>query len=466
MNLLVLGPQGAGKGTQAKRISREHGIPHVSTGDMFRAEQEAGTEFGRRVGEIMATGQLVPDELTIAMIEERLGRDDARAGFVLDGFPRNLAQAEALDAMLGGIGRGLDAILFFDVPDEVGMERALRRAEIENRLDDTRDVIAKRLEIYHSETEPIVEHYRATGKLVPLHGERVDRRGLGRDLRGARARSLRWRARCDHPQVRGRDRDDGARRPRSSRRRSRCSRSASSRASRRGELDSVAEEFIRSRGGVPTFKGYKGYPAATCLSPNDMVVHGIPGASTLADGDILSVDVGVTLDGFVADSAWTFAVGSIAPEAQRLLDTCRAALEAGIEQAKVGNAIGDISQAVQTVTEAAGFSVIRSLVGHGVGRSMHEDPQVPNFVSSLRGPELKPGMTIAIEPMITAGSPGRLHPRRRLVDLDLGLVAGRPFRAHGGRHRGGAPHPDCSNGGPGTMTTRVARRLPACDLIS
>jgi len=117
-----------------------------------------------------------------------------------------------------------------------------------------------------------------------------------------------------------------------------------------GELDSVAEEFIRSRGGEPTFKGYKGYPAATCLSPNDMVVHGIPGSSKLADGDILSVDVGVTLEGFVADSAWTFAVGSIAPEAQRLLDTCRAALEAGIQQAKVGNAVGDISQAVQTVT--------------------------------------------------------------------------------------------------------------------
>jgi methionyl aminopeptidase len=171
------------------------------------------------------------------------------------------------------------------------------------------------------------------------------------------------------------------------------------------ELDAAAEEFIRSRGGEPTFKGYKGYPAATCLSPNDMVVHGIPGKRRLADGDILSVDVGVTLEGFVADSAWTFPVGSISPDAQRLLDACKAALDAGIEQARVGNSIGDISQAVQTVTEAAGFSVIRSLVGHGVGRSMHEDPQVPNFVSSYRGPELKEGMTIAIEPMITAGAP-------------------------------------------------------------
>ena len=171
------------------------------------------------------------------------------------------------------------------------------------------------------------------------------------------------------------------------------------------ELDAAAEEFIRSHGGEPTFKGYKGYPASTCLSPNAMVVHGIPGKAKLEDGDILSVDVGVTLDGFVADSAWTFPVGTISAEAQRLLDTCRAALEAGIAEARPGNTIQAISRAVQTVTEAAGFSVIRSLVGHGVGRSMHEDPQIPNFVSAYPGPELREGMTLAIEPMITAGGP-------------------------------------------------------------
>src|SRR4029079_6989119 len=122
---------------------------------------------------IMATGQLVPDELTIAMIEQRLAQEDAREGFILDGFPRNLAQAEVVDAMLENIGRTLDAILFLDVPDEVGMARALKRAELEDRRDATPAVIAKRLEIYHSETEPIVEHYRATGKLVPLHAART-----------------------------------------------------------------------------------------------------------------------------------------------------------------------------------------------------------------------------------------------------------------------------------------------------
>lgn len=140
---------------------------------MFRAEQAAGTDLGKRVGAIMESGELVPDELTVAMIQDRLSRPDASEGFVLDGFPRNLAQAEALDEMLGNIGRGLDAILFFDVPDEVGLERALKRAERENRADDTPDVIAKRLEIYHRETEPIVEHYRTTGKLVPLHADRT-----------------------------------------------------------------------------------------------------------------------------------------------------------------------------------------------------------------------------------------------------------------------------------------------------
>ena len=171
------------------------------------------------------------------------------------------------------------------------------------------------------------------------------------------------------------------------------------------ELDERAEEFVRGQGGVPTFKGYRGYPAATCLSPNSMIVHGIPGAFELREGDILSADIGVTLDGFVADSAYTFAVGEISPDTERLLETCQAALAAGIEQCQAGNRLSDISHAVQQVTEAAGFSVVRSLVGHGVGRAMHEDPQIPNYGQPGRGPMLAAGMTLAIEPMINAGGP-------------------------------------------------------------
>jgi len=171
------------------------------------------------------------------------------------------------------------------------------------------------------------------------------------------------------------------------------------------ELDTLADEFIRAQGGQPTFKGYRGYPASICASANDLVVHGIPGPHALADGDVLSVDVGVTLEGFVADSAYTFPIGEISPEAERLLEACQAALAAGIAQCRAGNRLSDISHAIQAVTEENGFSVVRSLVGHGVGRSMHEEPQIPNYGEPGRGPQLSPGMTFAIEPMITAGSP-------------------------------------------------------------
>jgi methionyl aminopeptidase len=171
------------------------------------------------------------------------------------------------------------------------------------------------------------------------------------------------------------------------------------------ELDQIAEEHILSKGGFPTSKGYRGYPAALCISPNTMVVHGIPTDYRAREGDIVSIDLGVTLDGFVADSAFTFAVGDVDPEAQRLLEVGQEALAAGIEQARPGNRLSDISHAVQTVTEEARFSVVRSLVGHGVGRSYHEDPQIPNYGPPGRGPLLAEGMTLAIEPMINAGGP-------------------------------------------------------------
>ena len=171
MNVLVLGPQGSGKGTQAKRVAAEYEIPHVSTGDMFRALDDA-TPLGRDVNSIMERGDLVPDEITIRMIRERLAEDDAGRGFILDGFPRNTAQAEALNEMLREIGRGLDVIFFFDLDDETAKERALGRAHEEGRTDDTPETIAHRLSVYHGQTEPVVEYYRTTGKLVPLHAAR------------------------------------------------------------------------------------------------------------------------------------------------------------------------------------------------------------------------------------------------------------------------------------------------------
>ena len=171
------------------------------------------------------------------------------------------------------------------------------------------------------------------------------------------------------------------------------------------ELDETAERFIASQGAEASFKGYRGFPGSICTSPNSMVVHGIPGPYELKRGDVISLDVGVTKEGWVADAAATVPVGPVTPEARRLLDATRESLLAGTDQARAGNRLGDVSAAIQRTVELEGFSIIRSLVGHGIGRDMHEDPQIPNYGEPGRGPELEAGMVLAIEPMVNAGGP-------------------------------------------------------------
>ena len=174
MNILFLGPQGAGKGTQAKRVAREYGIPHIASGEILRAEMDAGTELGRRVKDVYDRGDLVSDDLMIELIRTRLAQPDTEAGFVLDGFPRTTVQAEALDAMFNEIGRSFSVVFALQIPDEVAFERLRKRAEIEGRADDTDDAIRRRLDNYHRETEPLIEYYRVRGNLVPIHGDRSE----------------------------------------------------------------------------------------------------------------------------------------------------------------------------------------------------------------------------------------------------------------------------------------------------
>ena len=170
------------------------------------------------------------------------------------------------------------------------------------------------------------------------------------------------------------------------------------------EIDRVARRYIESQGATPSFLGYGGFPAATCISVNNQVIHGIPGHRIVKEGDIVSIDVGACLNGFHGDNAWTFPCGQVSEEAQNLMDTTRESLFAGIASALAGNRIGDIGHAVQEYVEARGYSVVRQFVGHGVGASLHEAPEVPNFGTAGRGVRLLPGMTIAIEPMINAGT--------------------------------------------------------------
>ena len=173
-----------------------------------------------------------------------------------------------------------------------------------------------------------------------------------------------------------------------------------------GELDAAAEKFIRSQGATAAFKGYRGFTGSICTSPNSMVVHGIPGEYELKRGDIISIDVGVVHDGWVADAAQTIPIGPVSEPALQLLETTRDSLFAGIAEAKAGNHLGDISAAIQRRIERDGLAVIKSLVGHGIGRRMHEDPQIPNYGEPGRGPMLEEGMTFAIEPMVNVGSEG------------------------------------------------------------
>jgi methionyl aminopeptidase len=169
------------------------------------------------------------------------------------------------------------------------------------------------------------------------------------------------------------------------------------------ELDAAAEKFIRSQGAEPAFKGYRGFPGSICTSPNSMIVHGIPGPYKLERGDIISIDIGVIRDGWVADAARTFPVGPISPVAHKLLGVTEQSLHLAVQQCRAGNRLGDVSHAVQEHVEAAGLSIVRTLVGHGIGRSMHEEPQIPNYGTPGTGVPLEVGMVLAVEPMVTAG---------------------------------------------------------------
>jgi methionyl aminopeptidase len=192
------------------------------------------------------------------------------------------------------------------------------------------------------------------------------------------------------------------------------------------DIDRIADELIRERGAVPGFLGYNGFPKSLCISVNEEVVHGIPGPRVIADGDLVSLDCGLVYKGLWADSGRTVMVGDVSQQARRLVDVTRRALDAGIQQARPGNRVGDISAAVQKVVEAGGFSVVRNFVGHGIGRNMHEEPQVPNFGVPGTGPLLKPGYALAIEPMVNEGT----HEVEMLEDRWTIITADRKLSAY------------------------------------
>jgi len=402
---------------------------------MLRDGVRENTSLGKQAKEYMEKGELVPDEVMVGLVKNRLNREDClKKGFILDGFPRTVPQAERLDDYLGRMNLGLDGVVSIDVSKEEIVRRLSQRAVCEEcgtvvtatkdiqegagcrccggrlvrRRDDEPETIRHRLEVYERQTRSLIRYYedrtllrvvdglgtlddvyaRIPLDIGPFAGETMisikNREEISKLRRSAQLLVAVFRA---VEEVLGPDVSTQ-------------------------KLDRIAEEVIRFGGGKPAFKGYKGYPASICSSVENQVVHGIPGSRRLREGEIVSIDIGVELDGYYSDAAKTYGIEEVSPEKALLMDTTRRALHRGIRKCRRGNHLSDISHAIQTFVESKGFSVVRALVGHGIGRSLHEEPQIPNFGPPHQGPKLRSGMVFAVEPMINMG----LHEVKFLED--------------------------------------------------
>ncbi len=453
MNVVVLlGAPGAGKGTQAPLLASRLGVATVATGDLFRAAVRDGTALGLEARRFMDAGQLVPDDITIRLLLDRLARPDAAAGVVLDGFPRTAVQAQALDDALAERDSSVRVAVLIDVPVEELVRRMSGRwvcraaghpyhevfsppavagvcdldgSELYQRSDDRPETIRARMTQQLGALEQVVDHYRRSGVLRTVDGlagiDAVADALLSAVVatNGAPPRRQRAQRRLMHVTLKS------------------AAEIAKMRSAGRivaevlalveeslrpgistAELDRLAERHIRAANGVPSFLNYLGgrrydprdphaYPASTCISIDDEIVHGIPGDREIKAGQLVSVDVGVIYGDWHGDGARTFICGgpdAATPEARGLVDTTRLSLMAGIRAATSGGSISDISGAVEDIATPGGYGIVRQYVGHGIGTSMHEDPQVPNFRSRSKGPKLEPGLCLAIEPMLTLGS--------------------------------------------------------------
>ena len=411
MRLIILGPPGAGKGTQSGRIAAHYGIPAISTGDIFRANIAGETALGLQVKGILSAGGYVPDEVTNAIVEDRIAQDDCLPGFLLDGYPRTLPQVAALDEMLSAHGQSLERVLELVVDEDIVVSRLLARAQVEGRSDDTEEVIRDRMAIYHRETAPLAKTYADRGLLVQVDGPGRGRRGHPPRRDRSRVMGLFSRER-----IQGKSPEQIL-----------AMRAAGLVVARAlellgehvhdgittGELDHVAERAIRDAGAVPSFPLVPGYHHTLCTSVNEEIVHGIPGGRVLHDGDLVSIDCGAVLDGWHGDAAISLVVGgreAARPEDLALLDDTEDSLWAGIGALAVGRPLYAVGAAVEDSLAAAGerrgrsYGIVEDYVGHGIGTEMHMDPQVPNYRVPGKGPQVISGTTVAIEPMVTLGA--------------------------------------------------------------
>ena len=320
MRLILMGPPGAGKGTQAKFVADHFGIPAISTGDIFRANVSQGTPLGVEAKRYMDAGEYVPDEVTNLMVRDRIDEPDAQPGFLLDGYPRTLAQVEELDGMLAYTGHRLDAVVVLTVDDDEIVQRLLQRAQVEGRADDTEEVIRRRQELYAAGDRAAASRSTASAacwsRSTAWARSRTSPSGSSTPWTSSRSPEEHTVGLLDRGiQIKTPEQIEGMRRAGLVVGQTlELLRSAVGPGSPPRELDAIAEDNIRSSGATPSFQGYHGFPASICASVNDEVVHGIPGERVLAEGDVISIDCGAIVDGWHGDAAITVAVGDVPAE--------------------------------------------------------------------------------------------------------------------------------------------------------
>lgn len=448
IRIVLLGSPGSGKGTQARVLAQHLQLEHLSTGDILRDEVKLGTELGCKAKQCMEDGRLAPDSLILDMIRGKLISLGAERGFILDGFPRTLAQAEGLDHLVEELSVQIDAVINLSVDSKATARRLSLRSscsicgaiynditnppqrvglcDLDNgpllrRPDDEETVIRQRLSVYQQQTKPLEEYYRSRGLLIQINGdgsvEDVAARVL-QSLAPSKKKMIELKSKAELEKIRESCRIVA--------KALRAMEKLIEPGIETREIDRQVRELIEAEGASPSFLGYNGYPASVCISINEVIVHGIPGKRKIKDGDLVSVDVGAYKDGFHGDAARTFLIGSVSEEKKTITRVVRESLDKGISAARVGGRLSDISAAVQSHAEKHGFSVVRDLVGHGIGREMHEEPQVPNYGPPGHGPVLRPGMVLAVEPMINAGT----YEIETLADGWTIVTADRKLSAH------------------------------------
>ncbi len=376
--ILITGPQGSGKTTQAKLLARSLNLPVITTGDAMRQLAKKNTPDGRKVRKLLDLGQMVPDEIVEDYVRRQVLKKDYQRGFVMDGYPRTVSQLKFFDP-------GFDKVFYLDISDELAVQRLLQRG----REDDTATLIKERLKLYHQRTKLLLSLYSKQGIL-----SRVDGLGSISEVSDKIREDLKLSLMRKSGEITA---------------------AALKKAIKNIkvgisslELNNIIDVEIKRLGGQLSFLTVPGYKWASCVNFNEQVVHGIPTDRKVQEGDLVSIDLGAVYKGWHTDAAWTKLVGdpSVSPQdddKRRFLEVGEKALWKAIAKAIEGNRIGDISSAIQQEIENAGYSVVRSLVGHGVGKALHEEPEVPGYGEPGLGLELKAGMTLAVEVIYTMG---------------------------------------------------------------